>query len=193
MPSEVQSLAGLYLHDPLCKIRCLLRLKGVPCTVNLAQTDHRPGCSHTGAQMRKSSLQLPLDSERDKWDHLMAPYKTSGCPGTSSPPSHRRLQREAKHSQKAAEQFRHLPVFFYFNWMQCPHLCLPALFSHMTNIHGPLSSLILKTIAPKKPPCSYMLSNITDLSPDHWDCILRSQGRHYPASCTFRAQYFIPG
>lgn len=85
----------------------------------------------------------------------MAPYKTSGCPGTFSPPSHRRLQREAKQSQKVAEQFRPLHVFFYFNWMQCPHLCLSALFSHMINLRGPPSSLILKTTAPKKPPCSY--------------------------------------
>lgn len=48
----------------------------------------------------------------------------------ASSPRHRTLQREAKHSQKTAEQFRHLHVFFYFNWMQNPHLCLSALFSH---------------------------------------------------------------
>lgn len=138
------------------------------------------------------SVQLSSDSERGKWDHLTAPYKTLGCPGTFPLPSHKQLQRGAKWSQRAAgaergrrqQQLRELHSFastliersvLIFDCLLS--LLMWSIFLHSAN--GPPPSLILVTIAPKS-LLRALVSNSTALSPAHWDCTLGSQGRSLP-------------
>lgn len=57
----------------------------------------------------------------------------------------------------ARKQLSNSDTFMFSSTLtECRILIFACLFfSHITNLHGPPSSLILKTFAPKKPPCSY--------------------------------------
>lgn len=104
-------------------------------------------------------------------------------------PSHERLHRGVKWSQRAAEQrgrrqqqFRQLHSFSFTLIKPCPHLWLCALSSHVINLSGPPLSLILIIIASKSLHAA-TVSNIIALSTDlrvHWDYALGSQSRSLP-------------